>query len=90
MIFICQMIESKLFSSDLLFFQKTINLVYQINKFVKTEHQFTKNITEKILKHVKFVIEKYIQKFNESDKSVSHQQHVESRFQTSSLQFFSD
>ena len=82
------MIESELL--DLLLFQKTIDLVYQIDKFVKTEHQFAKNITEKTLKHVKFVIEKYTQKFNESDKSISHQQHVESRSQISSLQFFSD
>ena len=84
------MIEFKLLLSDLFLFQKTINLVYQINKFVKTEHQFTKDITEKTLKHIKFVIEKYTQKFNKFDKSVSHQQHIESRSQTSSLQFFSD
>ena len=90
MMFICQMIESELSLSDLLFFQKTIDLVYQIDKFVETEHQFAKSITEKTLKHIKFVIERYIQKFNKSDESVNHQQHVESRFQTSSLQFFSD
>ena len=88
--FICQIIEFKLLLSDLLFFQKTIDLIYQIDKFVKKEHQFTKDITEKTLKHIKFVIEKYIQKSDESDKSVNCQQHVESRFQTSSLQFFSD
>ena len=82
------MIELKL--SNLLLSQKTINLVYQINKFVKTEHQFVKNITEKTLKHVKFVIEKYTQKFDESDKSANCQQCVESRSQTSSLQFSSD
>ena len=63
------MIEFKL--SDLLFSQKTINLVYQIDKFVKTEYQFVKSITEKTFKHVKFVIEKYIQKFDESDESVN-------------------
>ena len=82
------MIEFKL--SNLLLFQKTINLVYQIDKFVETEHQFVKDITEKILKHVKFVIERYIQKSDESDKSVNCQQHVESKSQISSLQFFSD
>ena len=67
------MIELELLLSDLLLFQKTIDLVYQINKFVETEHQFVKNITEKILKYVKFIIEKYIQKFNEFNKSVSYQ-----------------
>ena len=61
------MIEFKL--SDLLLFQKTIDLIYQINKFVETEYQFAKNIIEKTLKHVKFVIKKYIQKSDESDKS---------------------
>ena len=66
------MIEFELLSSDLLLSQKTIDLVYQINKFVKTEHQFTKNITEKILKHIKFVIERYIQKSDKSDKSVNY------------------
>ena len=65
------MIEFKL--SNLLLFQKTINLVYQIDKFVETEHQFVKDITEKTLKCVKFVIEKYTQKSDESDKSVSYQ-----------------
>ena len=75
---IYQIIEFKL--SDLLLSQKTINLVYQIDKFVETEHQFMKDITEKTFKCVKFVIEiyiqkytqKYTQKFNESDKSISH------------------
>ena len=66
------MIEFELLLSDLLLFQKTINLVYQINKFVETEHQFVKNITEKTLKCIKFVIERYTQKFNEFDESVSH------------------
>ena len=84
------MIESELSLSDLLSFQKTINLVYQIDKFIETEHQFMKDITEKIFKHIKFVIERYIQKFDKFDKSVNHQQCVESRFQTSSLQFSSD
>ena len=88
--FICQIIEFKLFLSDLLLFQKTIDLVYQINKFVEIEYQFMKDIIEKTLKHIKFVIEKYIQKSDKSDKSISHQQYVESRFQTSSLQFFSN
>src|SRR5437762_3013076 len=82
------MIESEL--PNLLLFQKTIDLVYQINKFVETEHQFTKDITEKTLKYVKFVIERYTQKSDESDKSVNHQQCVESRSQTSSLQFSPD
>ena len=85
---IYQMIEFEL--SNLLFFQKTIDLAYQINKFVETEHQFMKDIIEKTLKCVKFVIERYIQKFNKFDKSVSHQQCVESRFQTSDLQFSPD
>ena len=84
------MIESELLLPDLLLSQKTINLVYQINKFVKTEHQFVKDIIKKILKCVKFVIERYTQKSDESDKSASCQQCVESRSQTSSLQFFSD
>ena len=79
------MIELKLLLPDLLLFQKTINLVYQINKFVETEHQFMKDITEKTLKHIKFIIEKYIQKSDESDESVSCQQYIESRSQTSSL-----
>ena len=65
------MIESELPLPDLLLSQKTIDLVYQINKFVETGHQFMKGITEKTLKYVKFVIKKYIQKFDESDKSVS-------------------
>ena len=82
------MIESEL--PDLLLSQKTINLVYQINKFVETEHQFMKGITEKTLKCIKFVIERYTQKSDESDESVSHQQHIESRSQTSSLQFSPD
>ena len=75
--------------SDLLLFQKTIDLVYQINKFVKTENQFAKDIIKKTLKCIKFVIKRYIQKSDESDESVSHQ-HVRARFQTSSLQFLSD
>ena len=70
--------------------QKMIDLIYQIDKFVKSKHQFTIYIIKKTLKHVKFVIKRYIQKFNESDKSVSHQQCIELRFQTSSLQFSSD
>ena len=49
-----------------------------------------KDITEKTLKCVKFVIERYIQKSDKSDELVSCQQHVKSRSQTSSLQFFSD
>ena len=64
------MIELKL--SNLLLSQKTINLVYQINKFVKTEHQFVKDITEKTLKYIKFVIKKYTQKSDKSDESISH------------------
>ena len=84
---IYQMIESEL--PDLLLSQKTINLVYQINKFVETEHQFTKDITKKTLKCVKFVIERYIQKSDESDKSVSCQC-VRARSQTPSLQFLLD
>ena len=84
------MIEFKLFLPDLLFSQKTINLVYQIDKFVETEHQFVKDITKKTLKCVKFVIKKYIQKFNEFDESISCQQCIKSKSQTSSLQFFSD
>ena len=83
------MIESKLSLPDLLLSQKTIDLVYQIDKFVKTEHQFVKDITKKIFKHIKFVIERYIQKFNKSDKSVSCQ-HIRARSQTSSLQFSPD
>ena len=67
--------------------EKTINLAYQIDKFVQSEHQFVINIIKRTLEHVKFVIESYIQK---SDKSVSCQQHIESRSQTSNLQFFSD
>ena len=67
------MIESELLLSDLLLSQKTIDLVYQINKFVKTEHQFMKDIIEKILKHIKFVIERYIQKSDKSDESISCQ-----------------
>ena len=85
---IYQIIEFEL--PDLLLSQKTIDLIYQINKFVETEHQFVKNITEKTLKCVKFIIKRYTQKFNEFDKSVSCQQYIESRSQTSSLQFFSD
>ena len=65
------MIESELSLPDLLLSQKTINLIYQINKFVKTEHQFTKNIIEKTLKHIKFIIERYTQKSDKFDKSVS-------------------
>ena len=84
------MIELKLLSSDLLLSQKTIDLVYQIDKFVETEHQFVKNITEKTLKCVKFIIEKYIQKSDKFDESINCQQCIESKSQTSSLQFFSD
>ena len=62
------MIESELSN----IFQKTIDLVYQIDKFVETKHQFMKNIIKKILKHVKFVTEKYIQKSDEFDESVSY------------------
>ena len=79
------MIEFKLSN----IFQKIIDLIYQINKFVESEHQFIINITKKILEHIKFVIKKYIQKFNESDKSINHQ-HVRVKFQTFSLQFLSD
>src|SRR5436190_9988950 len=85
---IYQMIESEL--PDLLLSQKTINLVYQINKFVKTGHQFTKGITEKTLKCIKFVIERYTQKSDKPDEPVSHQQRVGSRSQTPSLQFSPD
>ena len=49
-----------------------------------------KDIIEKTLKCVKFVIEKYTQKSDKSDESVSYQQCVESRSQTSSLQFSPD
>ena len=84
------MVGSELPLSDLLLSQKTIDLVYQINKFVETEHQFMKGITEKTLKCIKFVIERYTQKSDESDESASHQQCVESRSQTSSLQFSPD
>ena len=85
---IYQMIKSEL--SDLLLSQKTIDLVYQIDKFVETEHQFAKSITEKTLKHIKFVIERYIQKSDKFDESVNYQQHIKSRFQIFSLQFSSD
>ena len=67
------MIEFKLLSPNLLLSQKTIDLVYQIDKFAETKHQFTKDITEKTFKCVKFVIEKYIQKFDKSDESVNYQ-----------------
>ena len=84
------MIESELSNlSDQLLFQKMIDLVYQINKFVESGHQFMIDIMKRTLECVKFVIKKYIQKSDKSDKSVSHQ-HIESRSQTSSLQFFSD
>ena len=82
------MIEFEL--SDLLFFQKTINLVYQIDKFVKTEHQFTKNIIKKTLKYIKFVIEKYIQKSDKFNESINCQQCVKLKSQISDLQFLSD
>ena len=39
---------------------------------------------------MKFVIKRYIKKSNESDEPVSCQQRVESRSQTSSLQFSPD
>ena len=45
---------------------------------------------KRTLEHIKFVIKKYIQKSDEFDKSVSCQQCIESRSQTSSLQFSSD
>ena len=66
------MIESELPPSDLLLSQKTIDLAYQIDKFVKIKHQFMKNIIEKTLKYIKFVIKKYIQKFNKSDELVNY------------------
>ena len=84
------MIESELPPSDLLLSQKTIDLAYQIDKFVESEHQFTIDIIKKTLKHVKFVIERYIQKFDKFDESINYQQCIKSRFQTSSLQFFPD
>ena len=83
---IYQIIKSELSN----IFQKTINLIYQINKFVESEHQFMINIMKKTFECIKFVIERYIQKSDKFNKSVSHQQHIESRFQTSSLQFFSN
>ena len=67
--------------------QKTIDLAYQIDKFVETGHQFAKGITEKTLKRVKFVIERYTQKSDEPDEPASRQQRVGSRSQTPSLQF---
>ena len=85
---IYQMIEFKL--SDLLFFQKTINLVYQIDKFIKTKHQFAKNIIKKTLKYIKFVIEKYIQKSDKFNESINCQQCVKLKSQISDLQFLSD
>ena len=33
-----------------------INLIYQIDKFVKSEHQFVIDIMKRILEHIKFVI----------------------------------
>jgi len=48
-----------------------------------------KDIIEKTFKHIKFVIEKYIQKSDESDESASCQC-VRVRSQTSSLQFLPD
>ena len=70
--------------------QKTIDLVYQINKFVESRHQFMIDIMKRTLECVKFVIKKYTQKFNKSDESISYQQCVELKSQTSSLQFLSD
>ena len=70
-------------------FQKMIDLVYQIDKFVESEHQFMIDIMKKTFECVKFVIKKYIQKSDESDKSVSYQC-IKARFQISSLQFSSD
>ena len=83
------MIEFELLSSDLLLSQKTIDLAYQIDKFVETEHQFVKDITEKTLKCIKFIIERYTQKSDKLDESASHQ-HIRTRSQTSSLQFLPD
>ncbi len=78
------MIESELSNlSDLLLSQRMIDLVYQINKFVKLEHQFMIDIIQKILKYIKFIIERYTQKSDK--KSVSHYQHVRLRSQISNL-----
>ena len=83
------MIESELSNlSDLLLSQRTINLVYQINKFVKSEHQFMIDIIQKTLECVKFIIERYTQKSDE--KSVSCCQCMKLKSQISSLQFLSD
>ena len=83
------MIESELSNlSNQLLFQKMIDLVYQINKFVESEHQFVIDITDKILKHVKFIIKKYTHKSDE--KLVVCYQCMRLKSQTSKLQFSAD